>query len=270
MGSKVAVVNLEQGAEQAFKEALKLAGKIDDLSTPKRSVVIKVGIFDPKADHHTSVDITNAIIKSFDKAPKIYVAESDNYRGTGSERLQKWKSLFSKRVVPFNLSEDTNTKQVKIADEKIALSHVLFKPNVLVSTHVLRTFDQGSVLKNLLGMIPDRKKARFHKKLGATLMDVYEAIGGIDLAVLDGTYIALGVAPKAKRIATNVLLVSRDAVAVEVVGATLAGLKPEKVPVIHEAMKRGTGESNIDKIEIAGTSLESLSEKFRQLIAQKS
>src|SRR3972149_4190966 len=95
MGSKVAVVNLEQGAEQAFKEALKLAGKIDDLSTPKRSVVIKVGIFDPKADHHTSVDITNAIIKSFDKAPKIYVAESDNYRGTGSERLQKWKSLFS-------------------------------------------------------------------------------------------------------------------------------------------------------------------------------
>jgi len=267
--SKVAAVRLEPSAEQAFKEALKLIGRIDDLNTRKRSVVVKVGVFDPKADHHTSVDVVDAITKSFDKAPQIYIAESDNYKGKGSERLQKWKLLFSERVVPFNLSEDTDTKEVKIVDEKIPLSHILFKPNVLVSTHILRTYDQGSVLKNLLGMIPDRKKVRFHKKLPATLMDIYEAIGGIDLAVLDGTYLSLTVASKAKRVAANVLLVGRDAVAVEVVGATLAGLTPEKVPVIREAMNRGIGESSIDKIEVVGESFASLKEQFRKLIAQK-
>lgn len=269
MVSKVAVVGLERGATQAFKEALKLIGEIDDLNTPKRSVVVKVGIFDPKGDHHTSVNVANAIINSFNKAPRIYVAESDNYRGTGSERLQKWKSLFSKRVIPFNLSEDPDTKQVKIADENIALSHILFKPNVLISTHVLRTYEQGSVLKNLLGMIPDRKKARFHKKLARTLVDVYEAVGGIDLAVLDGTHIALSVTQKGKRVAANVLVVGRDALAVEIVGAALVGLKPEKVPVICEAISRGIGEGDINRIDVVGTSLEGLGEKFHQLIAQE-
>jgi len=269
MVSKVAAVRLEPNAEQAFKEALKLIGRIGDLNTRERSVVVKVGVFDPKADHHSSVDVVDAITKSFNKAPQIYIAESDNYKGKGSERLQKWKSLFSKRVVPFNLSEDTDTKEVKIVDEKIPLSHILFKPNVLVSTHILRTYEQGSVLKNLLGMIPDRKKVRFHKKLAATLMDIYEAVGGIDLAVLDGTYISLSVASKAKRVPANILLAGRDAVAVEVVGATLAGLTPEKVPVIREAMNRGIGESNIDKIKIVGESLAGLEEKFQKLIAQK-
>ena len=269
MVSKVAVVGLEHGATQAFKEALKLIGKIDDLNTSKRSVVVKVGIFDPKGTHHTSVDVAEAIVNSFNKAPQVYIAESDNYRGTASDRLQKWKTLFSKRVVPFSLSEDLDTKQVKIADENIALSHILFKPNVLVSTHVLRTYEQGSVLKNLLGLIPDKKKARFHKKLAKTLIDAYEAIGGIDLAVLDGTHIALSVTQKGKRVPANVLVVGRDALAVEVVGAALVGLKPEKVPVIREAIGRGIGEGDINRIDIVGTSIEDLGEKFHQLLAHE-
>jgi len=269
MVSKVAVVSLEEGAAQAFKEALKLIGDIDDLNTPKRSVVVKVGIFDPKGDQHTSVDVASTIINSFKKAPRVYIAESNNYRGTASDRLQKWKTLFSKRVIPFNLSEDSDTMQVKIADENIAFSHILFKPNVLVSTHVLRTYEQGSVLKNLLGLIPDKKKARFHKKLAQTLIDAYEAVGGIDLAVLDGTHITLSVAQKGKRVPANVLVVGRDALSVEVVGATLVGLKPEKVPVIREAISRGIGEGDINRVNVVGTSIEDLGEKFQQLIAQE-
>ncbi len=266
MVSKVAVVELGQDVKQSFKQALRLIGKIDDLNTADRSVVVKVGVFDPKTDHHTTVNVADAIISSFDKAPKIFLAESDNYRGKGSERLQKWKTLFTERVTPFNLSEDTNTKQFEIADEKIGLSHILFKPNVFVSTHVLRTYEKGSILKNLLGLIPDRKKVRFHKKLEETLLDLYEAVGGIDLAVLDGTYLNAGVAPKSKRINTNVLLVGRDAVAVETVGYALIGLDPEKIPIIKEAMKRGIGEGHIDKIQVFGTSVENLKERFAQLV----
>ncbi len=267
MFSKVALVELDQDVKQSFKQALQLIGKIDDLNTADRSVVVKVGIFDPKTDHHTTVNVAEAIINSFNKAPQIFLAESDNYRGKGLERLQIWKTLFTERVVPLNLSEDTNTKQFKIADEKIGLSHILFKPNVFVSTHVLRTYEKGSVLKNLLGLIPDRKKVRFHKKLEETLLDLYEAVGGIDLAVLDGTYLSTGVAPKsAKRINTNVLVVGRDAVAVETVGYTIIGIDSEKIPIIKEAMKRGIGEGRIDKIQVLGAAVENLKEKFAQLL----
>lgn len=277
MASKVAIVELGENVQESFEQALRLVGKIDDLNTTERPVTIKVGVFNHRTETHSTVSVVNAIIKSFTKAPQIFLAESDNYKGKGSERLQIWKELFTQRVVPFNLSEDKNIRKVKIADEEICFPHIAFKPNVLVSTHVLRTFEKGSILKNLLGLIPDAKKARFHKKLETALLDTYEAIGGIDLAVLDGTYTyrGAGASPHAGsdntgyRVKTNVLLVARDAIAVETVGAALVGLDPEKMPVIQEAMNRDLGEGDIEKIEVVGTSFESLKEKFVSVATTK-
>lgn len=265
MQSKVAIVESSQNVKESFEQALELIGGIDDLDTPTRPVVIKVGIFDPSTEHHATVDVVDAVIKRFRKAPKIFLSESDNYRGRGSERLQKWKKLFSKRVVPFNLSEDRNTRKVRVADEEIELSHILFKPNIFVSTHILRVYEKGSILKNLLGLVPDRKKVRFHKKLESALLDMYQAIGGIDLAVMDGTHLSLGVTPNSSQIEANVLVVGRDAVAVESVGAKLAGIDPQKMPIIKEAAERGIGEGDLEEIKIVGASLESLKEKLTSL-----
>lgn len=266
MASKVAIVEFNGDVQESFKHALDLIGNINDLNTTESPVVIKVGVFNHKTKTHSTVSVVNAIVNSFNRAPKIFLAESDNYKGTGTERLQIWKKLFTERVVPFNLSEDTETRKVKIADEEIGFSHILFKPNVFVSTHVLRGYEKGSILKNLLGLIPDAKKARFHKKLETALLDAYEAIGRIDLAVLDGTYTyhGAGAVASAQRPKTNTLLIGRDAVAVETVGAAIVGLKPEKMPLIQEAMKRGLGEGNIKNIEILGTSFENIKEKIHQ------
>jgi uncharacterized protein (DUF362 family) len=260
--SKVAIVEFNEDVQESFRQALKLIGKIDDLNTVERSVVIKLGVFDHKKEQHATVNVVNAIVNSFNKAPEIFLAESDNYKGKASERLQIWKELFTERVTPFSLSDDMNIKEVKVADEKIGISHILFKPNVLVSTHVLRKSERGTILKNLLGLIPDRKKVRFHKKLETTLLDLYEAIGGIDLAVIDGTY-AYPNLTSDKGVKTNILLVGRDAIAVEAVGATLVGLDPEKIPLIREAMNKGLGETDINEIEVLGNSIESLREKLK-------
>ena len=263
--SKVALVEITDDAEASLKKALMLIGGIVDLNSPERSVVIKVGVFDPESGHHATVNVVDAIIKSFNKASKIFVAESDNYRGAALDRLQIWKSLFTKRVVPFNLSEDEECRKVKVADEKLSLSHILFKPSVLVSAHVLRVYERGSVIKNLLGVIPDREKARFHKKLEPALLDVYEATGGIDLAILDGTHASLGVASSSDKIEANVLVVGRDAVAVDAVGVALVGMDPLKMPMIKEAMKRGLGEGDLTKIEIVGSSFDSVKKRIEAL-----
>ncbi|MFX1362946.1 MAG: DUF362 domain-containing protein [Promethearchaeota archaeon] len=266
MTSKVAVVRMYGNESESFEQALRLIGGIDELDTSKRSVVVKVGVFSHRGDNHTSVGVVKAITNSLINAPRIYLVESDNYQGTGSERLEIWRELFSERVVPFNLSSDTNTKKVSIAGREMELSHVLFKPNVFVNTHILRTFRRGSVLKNLLGCVPDPRKAKFHKNeiLCSLLADIFEAVGGIDLVVMDGTYLWRGAGDE--RVRTNTLLVSKDAVAVETVGATLAGLNPERMSVIQEFVKRGLGEGNIEEIEIVGSSLEDLKGEFRAAV----
>lgn len=260
--SKVAVVKVDKSVQESFEGAVTLIGGIDELNTVEKPVVVKVGVFDHKAANHPTVRAVGAIANSFSKAPQIYLAESDNYKGTGAERLQIWKELFTERVVPFNLSEDINTREVVIAGEKMEFSHILFKPNIFVSTHALRKYDKGTILKNLLGLISERKKARFHKVLVTVLLDAYEAIGGIDLAVIDATRTYSGPAAT-KALNTNFLVVGKDAVAVDAVGATLVGLNPEEMPVIQEAVNRGLGQGDVEKIEVLGSSIENLTEKVK-------
>lgn len=260
MNSKVAVTRFDGNQNISLEHALELIGGVDDLNNEKRTVVVKVGVFSHETDHHSTVNVVDAIIRSFDKASQIFLAESDNYKGTGLERLQVWKQLFTHKVVPFNLSQDTDTQRFRIAGENISLSHIVFKPNVLVSTHVLRTFERGSILKNLFGLIPDRKKARFHKKLPTALADLYEAIGGIDLAVMDGTNFWHGWGGPVTRM--NTIITGKDAVAVETVGAILAGMDPQKIPVIQEFARRGLGETDIGNIEVLGANFDNLKREF--------
>jgi uncharacterized protein (DUF362 family) len=260
LGPKVAILEFDENRSRSYDQCLRLVGGIGDINSLEKEIVVKVGVFSHKADNHTSVDLVGDIIESFDRSPRIFVAESDNCKGTALERLQIWRTLFTGRVIPFSLSDDDDTRSVKLAGEEMKLSHVLFEPNIVLSTHILRTFESGSILKNLFGCIPTSKKMKYHKVLPQLLADVYEAIGGIDLAVLDGTHLwhGAGGAP----IRMNTLLVGRDAVAVETVGAILSGLNPEKMPVIQEFAKRGLGEGNFKNIEIVGASFDNLKEKF--------
>jgi uncharacterized protein (DUF362 family) len=258
--SKVAVVEFDGENVSSLKGAFDMIGGIAELNVVERPVVIKVGVFDQQAENHASVGLVDAIIRRFDKAPKIFVVESDNYRGTGSERLQIWRGLYTERVVPFNLSKDSETRIMNIANKEMKMSHLLFKPNVLVDAHILRSFESGSILKNLFGCILDSKRMKYHKVLPTLLPDVYEAIGGVDLGVLDGTYLWRGAGDA--RVRMNTVLVSRDAVALETVGATLAGLNPQEMPVLQEFVRRGLGEGSLENIDVVGASFESLMEKF--------
>jgi uncharacterized protein (DUF362 family) len=260
--SKVAIIEFDEvTVGESLKQAIDLIGGITDFNTAKKPVIIKVGVFSHKAKNHASVNMVDAIINLFDKAPKIHLTESDNYQGTGSERLQLWKELFTERVTPINLSEDPEPKITKLVGREVSLPNLLLKPKVLVDTHILRSFESGSILKNLFGCILDMKRAKYHKVLPTLLADVYEAIGGVDLAVLDGTYFWRGAGNNP--VQTNTLIVGRDAVAVETVGAVLTGLNPQKMPVIQEFVKRSLGEGDMENIEILGTPLESVKNKFR-------
>ncbi|MHA1903784.1 MAG: DUF362 domain-containing protein [Candidatus Thorarchaeota archaeon] len=256
MKTTVAVVNTD-----SFSEAISRFESFDFLNSPDRKVVIKVGIYNTKTGICTTVKTLESIIKSFDRANEILVAESDSGAGPGLERLEIWKECYNDRVIPFNLSSDTETREVNITGEDVPFSHVLLEPNTFVSTHVARRYEEagledlmnlGFIIKNLLGLILDTKKHRFHEQLSAALVDMYEVIGGIDLAVIDGTNVYLGLKEKRITVSPRVLIVGTDAFAVEAVGMHMVGFDPLENPVLQEARDRGLGEINIDRIKING------------------
>ncbi len=256
MKPTVAVVDIN-----SFGEAIDLIGGINDLDSPKKKVVVKVGIYNTKTGICTAPRTLRSITDSFGRAKEILVSESDSGAGLGLKRLELWNECYSDRVVPFNLSDDSNTKEVEIAGERVPFSHVLLEQNTFISTHVPRRYEEagmqdmmnlGSIIKNLLGLILDKEKRRFHKDLPVALADMYEAVGGIDLAVLDGTKAYLGYQKKRVEVNSNILLVGRDAYAVEAVGMHLVGFDPLDNSVLKEGKDRGLGEIDLENISIIG------------------
>jgi uncharacterized protein (DUF362 family) len=245
----------------SFDSAIDHIDGFDNLNTSEKRTIIKVGIYNQKTGICTTVKTLKSIINSFDKTPEILVTESDSGAGPALKRLEIWKDCYNERVVPFNLSDDKDTKNIEIAGESVPFPKIFSQPRTFISTHVPRRYENagledlmnlGFVIKNLLGMIPDVKKRRFHEHLAIALLDIYEAIGGIDLAVLDATKIYLGKRKKRITVSPNLLIVGTDAFAVEAVGGYLVGFEPETMPVLQEAKQRGLGEINLDRIHIIG------------------
>ena len=247
--------------KDSLRSSLPHIDGFDNLNNPDTPVFIKVGIYNTKTGICTTPKTVQQITAALDAAPEIRVTESDSGAGPGMKRLELWKECYNERVVPFNLSDDTNTMDVSIAGESVPFPIVFSKPRTFISTHVPRRYEEagledlmnlGSVIKNLLGMIPDTKKHRFHKHLTTALLDIYQAIGGIDLAVLDATNCYLGFEKERVTISPNLLIVGTDAFAVEAVGGYLVGFEPTEMPVLQEAKKRGLGEIDIDRMNIVG------------------
>jgi len=268
LNAVVAAVDLRKNSKDAVKYACNLLGGIDDIDVSDREVVIKVGAFYPKSGWYSTIETVDSIIKAFSHAPKKYLVETDNYQGTGTDRLKVWESLFSDTVVPVNLSDEKVTIPVKvpnpIREVVIDLAELILKPRVFVNTHVMRSYERGSILKNLFGLPPTRKKVQYHKSeiFFNLLTSLYEAIGGIDLAVLDATYFSHFFKGKGAKTRTDFLFVGRDAVAVEAVGFHLAGIKPQKTQVIQSFVERGLGIGDLDKIDIVGVPMDELELKF--------
>jgi uncharacterized protein (DUF362 family) len=270
LNSVVAAVDLRENKLDAMGNACDLIGGISDIDDSNREVVIKVGVFYPESGWYSTIETVDGIIKAFTRAPKKYLVETDNYKGTGTERLKVWERLFSDSVIPINLSEETETMPVDVINPikkvTIDLARLILKPRVFVDTHVMRAYPRGSILKNLFGLPPTRKKAQYHKSeiFFSLLTSLYEAIGGIDLAVLDATYFSQFFKGKSARTRTDFLFVGRDSVAVEALGLHLAGIRPEKTELIQAFVEKKLGIGNLEKIDVVGVSLDELEAKFKK------
>ncbi|MBN2229514.1 MAG: DUF362 domain-containing protein [Candidatus Thorarchaeota archaeon] len=270
MKSIVAAIDLSKHRRNAVREACDLIGGIDDIDVPNRDVAIKVGVFYPESGWYSTVETVDGIIKAFKHTPKKYLVETDNYQGTGTDRLKVWEKLFSDSVIPVNLSDEIETVPVEVPNPirkvTIDLAKLVLKPRVFVDTHVMRSYTRGSILKNLFGLPPTRKKVQYHKAeiFFNLLTTLYETVGGIDLAVLDATYFSQFFKGKSAKIRTDFLFVGRDAVAVEALGLHLAGIKLQKNELIQAFVEKKLGIGDLDRIDVVGVSLDTLEKRFKE------
>jgi uncharacterized protein (DUF362 family)/ferredoxin len=151
--------------------------------------------------------------------------------------------------------------------DPVYVSRVAVEADVIVNlpklkTHTLTVFTGG--IKNMYGTIPASLRHRYHRDFlnvddfNLMLTDVFAAVIP-QLTIMDGIVAMEGEGPANGSLRqTNIILASRDAVALDTVATSIIRLNPEDIGTIHYCDERGLGVGKLEAIEVSGESIRSV------------
>jgi len=106
-------------------------------------------------------------------------------------------------------------------------------------------------MKNIMGVIGGDRGV-LHRNIEESLTDINTVIPS-DLTIVDATRILVANGPQGGRLEdvrqTETLIASPDIVAADSFAATLFGYRPDEIPTLVSASRRGLGSMDIDKVQ---------------------
>jgi uncharacterized protein (DUF362 family)/NAD-dependent dihydropyrimidine dehydrogenase PreA subunit len=151
--------------------------------------------------------------------------------------------------------------------DPVYVSRTAVEADVIVNlpklkTHSLTIFTGG--IKNMYGTIPASRRQKYHstfvqpEDFSLMLTDIFAAARP-QLTIMDGIVAMEGEGPANGILRqTNVILTSRDAVALDAVATAIIGLNPEDIDTIRYCDERGLGVGRLEAIEVTGESIRSV------------
>jgi uncharacterized protein (DUF362 family) len=145
-----------------------------------------------------------------------------------------------------------------IYPDGIMIPEILVGKNAIhlptVKTHVFTT--TTGAMKNAFGGLLNENRHWCHARIHEALVDLLaiqkEIHPGL-FAVMDGTWAGNGPGPRAMMpVEKNVILASKDQVAIDAIAAKMMGFEPMKLDYIRIATERGLGCGDPAEIEVVG------------------
>jgi uncharacterized protein (DUF362 family)/Pyruvate/2-oxoacid:ferredoxin oxidoreductase delta subunit len=168
------------------------------------------------------------------------------------------------------LADFNDVVQLKNAGrfQRFEVARVVHEADVLINLPKLKTHGMTTLtgaVKNLFGCIPGKRKVQWHFNTGVNhdlfmrmLIELYVLLRP-SLTVMDAIVGMEGNGPgSGDPRAVGVIIAGRDAVAVDAVSSHIAGVSPHRLPILQAAARSGTGETNLQQIELLGDPLSNL------------
>ena len=277
--SKVAILRADsydvRALQAPLRKSLELIGGITDLIKPGSKVFVKINHLSPPSPaergivtHPVFVEAVLAILK--ETGADITVGddiEEGNEDGFAVSGFRQMCQRAGVKLVNLREAGFTAVKcQGKILPE-IYLSKIALEADVIINlpkfkTHSLANFTGG--IKNMYGVIPAGLRRRFHGDYARTedfcqaLVDIFSMVKP-QLTIMDGIMAMEGEGPGSGHVRKlGLILVSRDAVALDSVAGLMIGLKPQDVLTTRYAGERDLGISDPNKIRVVGEKLEAV------------
>lgn len=268
--------------QTAVREAFAAIPRIDDIVRPGRRVFLKVNLVTNAARDEgicTDPEVVRAAVaevRARGATPLIgdnpaIASERSVLRSSGVGAIAEALGVDIPDLGP------TATLHCARAERfsDFEVSKAILDADVLMNLPKLKTHSltyMSMAMKNLFGLIPGTRKARWHVRaphadMMATLfndlysgvLDHFTAPGRGIVHLCDGVLALEGDGPghggKARFL--GAVIASTDGVALDRVGCQVAGLDPARLTTLQKAMRRGLGEGDLEKIDVAGVALSS-------------
>ena len=260
MKSKVVVRSVLSGSVLDCVRAILEELNWKELVPENASVVLKPNLSWPGRDKasfaNTSPEVLDAVIKVLrERTGRIIVGESDGTRFSVDECFEAsdyGAVVDSNRVRWVNFSKAATEPVNQPMLEGFELPADLLHCDVFITlpklkTHALTYFT--GALKNQWGCIPRYDRILLHKELDELIVQVNSLLKPA-FSIMDGILAMEGRGPVNGRMAKlDLVLGSRDPVALDASAMRLTGLDPERAKHLVRAAERGLGKFSADEIE---------------------
>ncbi len=272
-------VSIVRGVEtfKMVSEAIDLIGGLDSYFNPKDLVLIKPNVcggVPGKTGTFTSLEVISAIVSLLrSRVRHVVVGEADSSMYLADRMLKEngiTEYADSLGIDVVNLSQGEMV-EVAVRDgfvlESVKVNRILSEASKIVSVPIAKTHVTTEVtlnLKNMFGIIPERKKGKLHSKIDAILVDISKTFPP-SLCVIDATTGLEGMGPfHGEPVKLDLIVAGDNAVATDAIMANIMGYDPRKIMHLRLASDEGLGPTSPDEIEIVGESLEEVRRDFKK------
>jgi uncharacterized protein (DUF362 family) len=271
----VSIVN--KRAPEGVIVAIELLGGVNKFFVPEDFVLIKPNVcggVPDKIGTFTSIEVISGITSVLKgRVSRIAIGESDSSMYDADRMLKENKIIdYSKNdgVDIINLSKG-DMEEFLVQDgyvlESIKVSKIMNKVSKIISAPIAKTHTTTQVtlnLKNMIGLLPQRKKGQLHKTIDAILSDIVK-IFPPTLCVVDAIVGLEGFGPfhgEPKRL--DLIVAGDNAVATDAVMAKIMGFDPKKIMHLRLASEAGLGPINLDEIQVLGLTVQEVKTEFKR------
>jgi len=283
--SVVSVVKVGQDVEAAVREAIQMAGGLEDLISSKSRVLIKPNIASRDRSGTgkvTDARVTEAVTKIVQrqKPARIVIGEGSAV-GFDFPDLQDTmmaleesgtKAVAEKLGVPVvDLNRDSH-REVEVPGalvmKTVKIARTVLESDVIVSVPVMKTHIRSAVtlsLKNMKGVMPGGEKRKTHQLgLELAIADLNSVVKP-HFAVVDGLVGMEGLWEYPDDcVRVGVVGASRDPVALDSVFARVMGVEVQEVMHLQYCQGRGLGIADPERIDAVGVPVAEVRHPFRR------
>jgi uncharacterized protein (DUF362 family)/Pyruvate/2-oxoacid:ferredoxin oxidoreductase delta subunit len=275
--ARVIVIRCETYADDqvlaAIQKGVDMLGGASLFVKPGERIVMKPNILigtDPDKGVTTHPAVFRAVGKLLKDAGAVVSYGDSPSFGKSEPNLRKSGIKEVGDELGFTVADFDSGREVSHKDallvKKFVVANAVLDSDGLVSLPKLKTHGlvrfTGAV-KNQFGCIPGLLKSQYHVKLPdpydfATMLVDLNTLIRPRLYIMDGIVAMEGNGPRSGKLKRlNVLLLSRDPIAVDATACRIVCLDPEIVPTSKPGEKAGLGTYHSENIELMGEALES-------------